>query len=196
MIEIEQKFSLTKDQEANLIDGAELISDKHLDDTYYDDDSFSLTTKDIWLRRRNGEFQVKLPEHELGQKLGFSHYTELETDDEIRNHFKLNNSGDMEKDLAEAGYLPALNFTSQRKSYKLEPFRIDLDITNFEYEIAEIEILVEDQEGRQAAEDKIREFAVSKGLEMKPIHGKVLELIHRNHPKHYQALKDAGVLWM
>jgi thiamine-triphosphatase len=196
MIEVEQKFSLNKEEEANLIKDADLFSDKHQDDTYYDSPDYSLTCKDIWLRKRNGDFQVKLPEHELGKKLGFSHYTELETDDEIRNHFKLSNSGDMEKDLADAGYLPVVNFTSQRRSYKLDKFRIDLDITNFGYEIAEIEIVVDNQDGREAAENMIRDFALSKGLEMKPIHGKVLELICRKHPEHYKALGDAGVLWM
>ena len=196
MIEIEQKFSLTKEQEKNLIEGSELFSDKHQDDTYYDSADFALTTKDIWLRKRNGEFQIKLPEHELGKKLGFSHYTEIETDDGIRENIGLHNSGNMENDLAEAGYFPIVNFTSQRRSYRIGPFRIDLDITNFDYEIAEIEIMVEDQESRQAAEEQIREFAISKGLEIKPIHGKVLEYINRNNPIHYKALEDAGVLWM
>jgi hypothetical protein len=71
VIEIERKFRVTEAilkvvrKQAN-----DISSKKEIVDTYYDIVSFShppfpLTTRDIWLRKRNRQFELKFPQSEL-----------------------------------------------------------------------------------------------------------------------------------
>ena len=66
MIEVEIKVCITDAQKTELIKGAEFISEESLVDEYYDSVDFSLTTNGYWLRRRNGEFELKLPATKSG----------------------------------------------------------------------------------------------------------------------------------
>ena len=63
MIEVEKKFILTTEQEKSLIEGADFLGEKKFTDIYYDDEDFSLTKKDLWLRNREGRFELKIPKN-------------------------------------------------------------------------------------------------------------------------------------
>jgi len=63
MIEVEKKFRLTDTQRESLIKDAEFVSEKTFTDTYYDTADYQLTTKDVWLRQRGENFELKVAVH-------------------------------------------------------------------------------------------------------------------------------------
>lgn len=196
MIEVEKKFILKDEDIDRLTQGAEFISEKTFTDTYYDTVDFSLTTKDMWLRQRGDRFELKVPLNQ-GESISnrvLDQYEEYETEEEIRKILRLPEHKTLKEDLEDAGYHSIGTLTTTRKKYKKGEFIIDLDIIDFGYQIGEIELMVKDQSEIQEASDKIIAFAKENGLIITAVRGKIIEYIHRNDPKHYQALVDAGVV--
>ena len=196
MIEIEKKFPYTKEIEERLIADAEFLHEIVNNDTYFDSETYSLTTKDYWLRKRNDRFELKVPMHELGGKGSkVEHYKELEADEEIQQELDLDTSIAIEEALANAGYKPFANIQTTRRSYNKDGFHIDLDTANFGYQIVEIELMIENDADQKAAEQKLIKFAKRHGLKMETVRGKIITWLYANDKKHFQALVDAGVVW-
>ena len=197
MIEIEKKFHLSAEQQKRLLDGAVFISEKQVSDTYFDNKTFDLTTKDWWLRNRNGDFELKvaLAGHDMRV---INQYDEITDEDEIRAKLNLPKTDSLHDDITSNGFLPFVNCTTTRREFKKDNFTIDLDEveydSDFEYNIAEIEVTFEKEEDKQAAIDSILEFAKKHNLTDEPVRGKVIEYLLEKRPKHYQALVDAEVV--
>ncbi|MDP1706773.1 MAG: CYTH domain-containing protein [bacterium] len=194
MIEVEKKLKITPEQEKNLVTGAEFIKEERLLNSYYDNSEYSLTKKDLWLRDRNGRFELKVPiavKH-TGQ------YEELENDDDIKKTLSFPETAELRQELAKRGYLPFYSCLTIRRKYKKEGLTIDLDLTYFDektiYEIAEIELLVKTKEDAPVAISQIKEFAAKNGIPYDKAHGKIIEFLKRYRPDHYQILIDAGVI--
>lgn len=195
MIEIECKYRLDKGQEEKLIQDAQLFKQIKNEDSYFDRKNYELTCKNFWLRKRNGRFEMKVPLPELtGRHFGMTQYRELETDEAIREELKLPGNASLEADLLSAEYVSFLEIRSERRSYRNGPFRIDLDTTDYGYQIAEIELMIEEKADRSAARKQITDFAESLGIDTSPVRGKILEYLFRYRPEHYQALVEAGVI--
>ncbi|MBI4598960.1 CYTH domain-containing protein [Candidatus Uhrbacteria bacterium] len=194
MIEVEKKFKLTPEQEVRLLEGATFLKAVTNEDIYFDTKDFSLTKQDHWLRKRSGRFELKRRVHELGHKLGGTAYDEIEDEAGIRTFLKLPVVDSLEADLTNTGYKPFAKIVKERKSYEREGFHIDLDVCDFGYELAEIELLLEDENQRQEALKRIEDFAKRMGLDQTPVRGKIIEYLYRFAPEHYQALLDAGVI--
>ncbi len=199
MIEIEKKFHFTPGQEAKLIASATFLGEKIQTDTYYDTSDFTLTCKDIWLRNRNGRFEIKTPLHALGNKLAITQYREIETDEEICQTLHLPICTLTNEILADAGYIPFSTIITTRKRYQDEPYSIDLDSCDLgdgdPYFVAEIEIIIE-EDHKEEATKKLMDYAVGKGLSIDYIRGKLLEYLYRHSPEHYKALVNAGVIYV
>lgn len=194
MLEVEMKFRLTPEQEEQLLDGAVFVASKLNEDEYFDTDGFALTRQDHWLRKRGGRWELKRRVHELGHKLGGTAYDEIEDEHGIRGFLHIPTAGSLDEDLAKAGYKSFAKITKERRSCEKEGFHIDLDICDFGYELAEIELLLEDGNQRQHALKRIEEFADRMGLDQTPVRGKIIEYLYRFAPEHYQVLVDAGVI--
>ncbi|KKW32126.1 MAG: Thiamine-triphosphatase, partial [Candidatus Uhrbacteria bacterium GW2011_GWA2_53_10] len=165
MIEIERKFAVTEEGKRRLTEGAEFVSEKTMTDTYYDTVDFQLTTKDRWLRLRDGKWELKEPLHALGfSKRAADQYRELITEGEIRTALRLPAGQDIEADLAKTGYEPFATIKTVRRKYKKEGFVIDLDVMDFGYEIGEIELMVASEQEMDAAVARILEFGKENGL--------------------------------
>jgi hypothetical protein len=81
------------------------------------------------------------------------------------------------------------------KNISVKILTIDLDLTNFGYQIGEIEVIVQSQDHILTAEDKIQRFARELGLNITSgVPGKVLTYLQRIRPEHYQALRVCGLL--
>jgi adenylate cyclase class IV len=194
MIEVEKKFILTPEQEKALIDEAEFLGEKQFTDTYYDDSVFSLTTKDIWLRERDGKYELKLPMNESLENRISDQYRELDVEDDILAHFGAR--GINIKDfLTQKGYLPFCTITTMRRKYKKEGFGIDLDAMDFGYIVSEIEYMTDDEANIKEATQSIIKFAQQFRINTNAIvRGKVAELLRMKNPAHFQALIDAKII--
>jgi adenylate cyclase class IV len=196
MFEVEKKFILTEVQKTKLLGGAEFLGEKIFTDVYFDNEQFSLGTNDMWLRKRGEAFELKLPMREGGQEM-INKYHEIEGEMAIREIFAIPVVENFVKDLASFGHTPFCEFRTIRKKYHKAGFGIDLDIADFgdwQYEVAEIELMVEKKEDMKEAEEKIFAFAKKHELELGHVAGKLVEFLKRKMPERYKALLQAGVV--
>lgn len=200
MIEIKKKFLLTDAQRKKLLENAEFLGEKTFTDVYYDTPEYALTKNDIWLRTRNGRFEVKLPLQKNRHGLA-NQYHEIEGEEKIRQIFDIIPRGSFLEDIQSFGYASFGEFSTIRREYKRGKFTIDLDEVdygNFKYSVAEIELLVEIAEEIKKANDEILAFADLMGLNPpvggKNLRGKMSEYLFRQKPDQYKALIDAGVM--
>ncbi len=90
MIEVENRFRLTEENEKKLIEGADFLGEETFTDIYYDTADSYLMKRDMWLRLRSGKFEMKLPLNEktvLQRKS--NKYKEIESEEEIRKVLEL-----------------------------------------------------------------------------------------------------------
>ncbi|MBI2642243.1 MAG: CYTH domain-containing protein [Candidatus Wildermuthbacteria bacterium] len=193
MIEIEKKFTLQAGDRERLLKDAEFVKRQEIHDTYYDTKDYSLAKKDWWLRFRNGNFELKVSFRIPSEKEKYAptQYREFETDEEIKKALEITSEKSLKEALREAGYDEAFSLTTIREKYKKEGFTIDLDSVDYGYELAEIELMVEDENQINEAGERIRAFAEKQGLSSEATQGKVLEYMRRFQPIQYQALIDA-----
>ena len=85
MYEIETKFEYTKKIKEALLQRASFIKKEVLEDTYFDTDTWELLSKDRWLRTRNSQWELKLPQHETGNinVRNVDNYHEIEGEEKI-----------------------------------------------------------------------------------------------------------------
>ena len=197
MIEIEKKFPLSSANEDLLIENSELLRTVKNTDTYFDTKDYKLTTKDWWMRIRNNTYELKISQKgNLTAKTNI--YEEITDQEQIRKLLEIPKGNNLEQDLIDNGYIPFITCITTRRKYKNGDFIIDLDHVDFDsdftYNLAEIELTVNDPDQVQEASDKIIAFAEKHGLQTEKIRGKVIEYLHDKRPKHYQALVAAGVV--
>lgn len=196
MIEVEKKFSLTKEQEENLKKDTEFISQKEIIDIYFDNAAFDLTKNDIWLRERNNQFELKVSQNRSLERKS-DQYKEIEDENKIRDFLKLETKNSFNEDLKNAGYLPFATLKTNRTKFKKDDFTIDIDVINsdnFCYGLVEIELIVERDLEIDSASEKIIDFAKSKGLKTdQKMRGKVVEYIKQCRPDHFEILVESGV---
>lgn len=193
MFEVEKGFILTPKQEKSLIEGAEFLGEKKITDTYYDDENYSLTGNDIWFRKRNGNFELKIPMNVSIEERVSDQYKEIENEQDILNYFK-SNKKTMAELLQEKEFKPFCTIITTRKKYKKDGFNIDFDETDFGYNCMEIEHMVEDESKMKESTESIIEFAKNHGITEGDRWGKVVEFIKRSNPAHFQALLDAKII--
>ncbi len=197
MIEVEKKFLLSKEQKKRLIEGAEFVGEKVFTDVYYDTADFAMTTNDKWLRERSGKYELKISfNKDAAHRVG-DLYEEVEDENKIREILGITGEEGMEKDLENCGYLKFCTCKTTRRKYRKEGFGIDIDFVEygdgFEYGLAEIELMVQDEAEMSNALGKIISFAESNGLETGYVRGKVLVYLREKKPEHFWALVKAGV---
>jgi len=201
MIEIEKKFLLTEEQQNKLLDGAKELGRKVVEDTYFDTDQYKLTLGDYWLRKRDGAYELKAPlKSGSGSYEATNRYNEITDAKEILRELGLNGEPDFETALARAGIKRFMTCFSDRSSYDRSGFHVDIDSvtyadTDFEYALAEIELLVETEAEADEADRRIMELAKELGLATEQvIMGKVAAFLNEKRPDHYRVLFEAGVL--
>ncbi len=199
-IEVEKKFLPSKEQLASLLEGAELVSEKVIQDSYFDDNAHKTTTQNYWLRLRDGKYELKAPFKSAdSSSVKTNRYRELDTSEEIAEELGLDLQGSLAETLEAAGVRPFITHITTRQTYKKDGFTIDVDAakyvdSDFTYNIVEIELLVADELEADTAEEKIVAYAKSHGLVTDQlILGKVGEFLKHEHPDHYQLLVETGV---
>jgi thiamine-triphosphatase len=159
-----------------------------IEDAYYDTEDLSMMKDDNYLRRRNGEYELKLAIQTNRVGDAFDRYEEVEGLDKVGE--RLNIEGDdFEGAMAARGIQPFAEYVTTRKKYKKGGFTIDVDTTNFDFSVVEIELMADNEDMAQDAEDKIKLFAEEHGLEIAYVEGKLLEYVKRNNPEGYKEVK-------
>lgn len=195
MIEVEKKFTFKAEDIKRLTKDAEFIIEQVFTDIYYDTEDYSLTTKDRWLRSRDGKFQLKMPFNKERISIrSLDQYEEIESEPEIRNILNLLKQKTFSEDLKDKGYLPFATLVTTRKKYKNGEFILDFDVMDFGYNLFEIELMVNNESEIEQATNKIINFAKQYGIKNARTRGKLIEYIKRKNPKQFQILIDAGVI--
>lgn len=196
MFEVEKKFKLdTVDVDALLKD-ADFLREVRMYDTYFDTKDCQLGKQDTWLRDRNGSFELKV--NIVGERAGkrqVDQYQEYDKENEIRSMLGLAAGDDLAADLKTAGFAPIATFLSIRKKYKLEPFTIDIDETDFGMRLGEIEVLVENKNAVPDALKQIEAFAKQNNISLAPVRGKLFEHLRIHRPEYYQVMVDHGIVF-
>lgn len=193
MIEVEKKFILSESDRKRLLAGAESIGTKTFTDVYYDNAGYDLTIKDWWLRSRNGALELKTPAGNGNPRTGIetNQYEEFESEDAIKKQLGINSDKPLPETLPLLGYRPFGTMTTVREKYKKDGFTIDIDSVDFGFNIAEIELMVEDGGKIEEARQRIIAFTKQHGLKVDPVRGKVLEYLARIDQEHFRALEVA-----
>ncbi|MFZ1250026.1 MAG: CYTH domain-containing protein [Candidatus Microsaccharimonas sp.] len=199
--EVEKKFRLTETQQQILLDNATFVGEKVIVDSYFDDDSFSLTLNGNWLRLRDGAFELKAP-FAVGavSESGVIRFREITDYDLILKELNLKPRSSFEESLEKAGIKAFVTCHTTRRTYKKDGFTIDIDTatyddSEFTFSIAEIEKLVNSEEEADEADAEIIAFAKQHSLSTNDfILGKIAAFIQVENPRHYDMLIEAGIL--
>ena len=189
MIEIEKKFLLSEEETQKLIKGSKFVGEIRLEDTYYDLLGFSMMKHDKYLRSRNGKFELKLPAGDRG-KFEVDRYREIENETEISKELSLGN-GKIKDELREAGYFVVAQINSVRKKYKMGEFTVDIDVTDFGYNLAEVELMASSEGDIEDVVQRILSFAREAGIKVLPktdVRRKLLEYLYRQKPEVYEEI--------
>ncbi|ESO91077.1 hypothetical protein LOTGIDRAFT_67883, partial [Lottia gigantea] len=146
-VEVERKFTINSETEPLLVKlGAKAKSTKTFTDIYFDDDDYSLTLSDCWLRKRNNDYQMKIP---VPNSPIFDHstkYQELTNNTDILQFLKKKlgvSSNQLSGLIQTAKVIEFAKITTTRKTYSLNGCEIDLDMTDHGFQVGEIEVMAE-----------------------------------------------------
>ncbi len=196
MIEVEKKFFIEEKELLLLQQMATFVKKKSFTDIYFDTSDYRLTLKNMWLRKRDDLFELKIG---LKEKRDFiDQYLEIDKEEEIAKRLSLPLASGLEKALKEDGFFPFCTFSTTRTTYRLKDLTLDFDIANFgdmTYRVMECELIVPHADDIPLAEQKIHHFLQEHQIiSAKPALGKISVYLAHKRKDHYQALVDAGVL--
>ncbi|KKS05006.1 MAG: hypothetical protein UU82_C0002G0014 [Candidatus Nomurabacteria bacterium GW2011_GWC2_41_8] len=180
MIEVEKKFRPTDMQLKMMLEEAEFLGEKILEDFYYDYPDYRLFKNYVYFRNRNGNFELKIGDDEI---TGIS--DEIENEKDIKLYFKTKKPL---PDFIAENLVPTIHYKTARKKYKKMEFAIDIDELDFGYKCIEIELLVSDKSKVQDAKRKIVEFAQHYNFEIKGVPAKRREYFRLVKPEIYKEL--------
>jgi hypothetical protein len=162
-LELERKFWYDFNIEERLINiGAKKISEKLINDEYIDNfNNYFLLLNDYILRNRlestNNKWQLKYPSKMSDNLKNFENYYEIENHKQIiesiilisqkNNYFQVNEKKEIRDidsliNLFDLKCIAKIN--SKRKTYLYDRIKIDLDETDFNYKLGEIELIMDD----------------------------------------------------
>jgi adenylate cyclase class IV len=199
MIEIEYKFILDLNQKEMILTNAIFQKEENFTDRYFDLPDYTLSLQDIWLSTRNEAFRLKVPTGQSGHQEFTTQKNnpkkEIHLEKEIKQFFKINGNGALESSLEEIGIKPFYSFNNIRRKYLKDGLTIDIDTAfegDFCYELCEVELEVESKQEIKAAIEKLEDFMRVHELEIKPVNGKLIELIRLRNDIHYNLLSNSS----
>lgn len=226
-IEVERKYSAGDGVEAIARRVADLggseIGSVAFTDTYYDTPECSLTSNDVWLRRRDDAWEIKVPiagdaRRSGGERTVFREVEgaagcldELEKvlgtgDAEVSSGTKRDESEReseresadelrLQRFAASKAVAPFASFATTRAKFSMDGASIDVDSASFGHTVVEVEVLCGDATEVPAAEEKVRAVAAKLALtDVGATGGKLETYLRKNCPKHLEALVANGIL--
>jgi len=211
LIEVERKFEYTLDaatlQAAVVARGGELKGEKRFTDVYWDTSDCVLTRRDMWLRSRDGCWELKLPVEEDAKRSGGERtiFTEIEGADAVATSLATlmptfgnggSAGGAIEERLCAAGAQPFAEFGTVRTTFAVGKCSVDADVASFGHAVIEIEMMCAAKDEIPAALDEIEATARLLGAQplSKGSGGKLETFIRRHCPDVMKQLVQAGIL--
>lgn len=198
MIEIEKKVRLESHHVEEITTNGTFIEELHIKDTYFDHSDFRFTTKNMWLRQRENQFELKKGIKREGSSI--DRYEEISDKERILTELGFSHkcTHDMLTTLSDAGIIPFCTFLTKRRRYQLDEFSVDIDVADFGdlvYRVAEFELLVDSEKKIQEAEDKINHLLQRMQINLSAVvPAKLTYYLYNRSPYHYQALVDNKVI--
>jgi adenylate cyclase class IV len=178
MIEVEKKFQPTDEQLEKMLEGAEFLGESVNHDIYYDYSDYRLFKSEVFLRERNGVFELKIKRASGVSK-------EIEEELEIKNFLGIT---DELREFLKANMIIVMEFSNNRKSYLKEGFHIDLDNMSFGDKGCEIELLLNDSDDTEKEGQRIIDFATKYGIEETKNYRKRISYLKRFKPEIYKKI--------
>ncbi|CAH1780459.1 unnamed protein product [Owenia fusiformis] len=146
VIEVERKFVIPDNCEAKLEEiGAKLLKEHTFNDVYFDNNTYALTLADHWLRKRNGSWELKCPPEQREDSTTSQQYREISEEPKILEKLKsviTSEASTISDFLGVTKCEGFADFNTTRKSFSLDNYSIDLDLTNWGFKVGEIETIV------------------------------------------------------
>ena len=192
-VEVEEKFAATIEPEAlekrvrEL--GGEVLRTVEFYDEYFDTADLTLTTRDTWLRRRDGAWELKVPAEARRQATGGETTAFREIEDVPSIAAELASLG-VEGFPDDTTLKPFAAFGTRRDKYSLNEVSVDVDAASYGHSIMELEVMTDGSEGDiERARALIAAAAVDLGCEkLGDTGGKLETYLRRFCPKHAEAL--------
>lgn len=195
MIEIEKKVLLHPQHISQIEREGCFTKEQIIQDTYFDTEDYRYTKENVWLRCRDGVFELKRAVKK--QNGSIDRYEEIVDSEKILAALHLK-SGSMPDVLSKNGIQPFCSFTTIRKKYQWKGCTVDLDLADFgdlQYCVAEFELIVSAEKEIPEAERKITALLQELGIEAaKKVPAKLSYFLQHKSPKHYEALVKAKVI--
>lgn len=166
------------------------VGQRQFHDQYFDTSQFDLTLRDMWLRKRKGQWELKCPAARLGadevtdgeQRKAAELCTrykeitdlpgiQLRVKEAIRDRdTELSSLLHNESWPSEMNLACFAEYTTVRRSFRLEEegVQIDLDQADFGYHVGEVEVVIPEGGDVKSALEKIERAARKLG-ELKPV---------------------------
>jgi len=207
-IEVERKFvapSALELQSKVATLGGKLLGESTIVDRYYDTKACDLSRRDIWLRKRGGTWELKVPPKEAPAARSGGERTNFEEviggpaacarlAAELPVLFK--SDYDIETVLLRAECAVFAEFETTRTTFQLGECLVDLDVASFGHSVMEIEQIVTTVDEIPAAHDAIE--AVARDLDAVPFQGnsggKLEVYIRKFCPQVLAILTEYGIL--
>jgi adenylate cyclase class IV len=188
MIEIEKKLNPSNESVELIKNDAIFISSKIMNGILYDYENFSLIKDDVWLRKRNGKFDLKVS-RDKDRKNRF-----LDIYDEIKDESKICEALNI-KSIAEENFIEVANLITKRGKYKLGEINIDFDFVtsahdDFAYQLMEVELMVEIEVEVPAALEKIKRLMNRYGIPDKSATAKIMQYFHEKKRHIFDAISQ------
>jgi adenylate cyclase class IV len=173
MIEVEKKLAPSLNAVERIKSDAIFVSSKTMNDILFDHADFSLIKDDIWLRKRNGKFDLKVSRDKDRQNRFLDIYDEIEDESKICELLNI-------KSIVEGNFIEVANLITKREKYKLGELNIDFDFVtsmhdDFAYHLMEAELMVETETDVQTALEKIKQFMFEYEIPDKSAPAKIMQ---------------------
>jgi len=183
--------------------GGEKLGEKQFRDLYYDTPDYSLVRRDIWLRCRDGKWELKVPIDGDARRSGGerSVFEEIEGSEQVHERLGsllgdvVETTSDLDAVLFLHGATPFADFTTTRTKWLIGDASLDADVASFGHAVMEIEVMVDDASEVEAAETEIaRVAALVQAKPLGAVGGKLETYIRRHAPAVLTALVEEGIM--
>lgn len=194
MIEVEIKYAAIPVALERIRAEGTFIKERRMRNVYWDSPTWELTRKCLWLRERDGAWELKVPI--AGMPLGQA-FHELETEAEICAHFSWNASVSVAEHVKNMGWEPFVDIATVREQWEWHGVHVDIDSSSYgngaRYDVVELELMAKNEVEAPKVREQIEGYAKELGLEGGEVYGKVLWYIREFRNEHFRALQSTGV---